>query len=221
MQFELHVDPNATIDINLNCHALPTGALPGDLVAIRPLTTRNGKRNDRPLLYKVPPRGADDDDDVVKGRRAGAQVIVTPNVALSFPWAKRRTQVVLDLVSTSHTVTELLADGTMMQVFAPPPPHLTASHIELYFSNVYLGRPDMMRLFLSLASTVLYLNQRVTPTGSLARLRVGGIYNQEGKTVRSAWVDENTKFIFRSESARCYVFVEVSQVSHTSTCPVI
>lgn len=68
-----------------------------------------------------------------------------------------------------------------------------------------------MRLSLSLSNTSLFLNQRVTLPGSAARLRVGGIYNLDYKKVRSAWVDEDTKIIFRSESARSYVFVEVSQ----------
>lgn len=98
-----------------------------------------------------------------------------------------------------------------MQVPAPLPPHFTATHVELYFSNVYLGRPDMLRLALSLSHSVLYLRQRVLLPGSTARLRVGGIYSG-GKTVKSAWIDEDTKVVFRSESARCYVFVEVSQV---------
>jgi hypothetical protein len=96
---ELHVDPSATADIYIAPSALPPGAIPGDLVAIRPANVGKGKAKDRPLLYKVPARVAEEDDDGGKGRRGSAQVIVTPNVALSFTWAKRRTQVVLDLVS--------------------------------------------------------------------------------------------------------------------------
>lgn len=70
----------------------------------------------------------------------------------------------------------------------------------------------MLRLSLSLVDSCLFINQRVVlPGGSQARLRVGGIFNQEGHTVRSAYVDDETKIVFRSESARCYVFVEVSQ----------
>lgn len=100
MNVQLHLDPSATTDIHLSQLALPPSAQPGNLVAIRPLETGRGKRKDRPLLYKVPPRVTDDDEsDPTKGRRGGAQVIVTPNVALSFPWAKRRTLVVLELVS--------------------------------------------------------------------------------------------------------------------------
>lgn len=69
----------------------------------------------------------------------------------------------------------------------------------------------MLRLTLSLANTALYLNQRVTLPGSTARLRVGGIYNLNRKQVKSAWVEDETKIIFRSESARTYVFIEISE----------
>lgn len=69
----------------------------------------------------------------------------------------------------------------------------------------------MLRLSLALANTALYLNQRVTLPGSLARLRVGGIYNLDRKQVRSAIVDDETKIVFRSESARSYIFIEISQ----------
>lgn len=88
---------------------------------------------------------------------------------------------------------------------------MVASHVELYFKDLYLSRPDMLRLSLSLANTCVFLNQRVTLPGSLARLRVGGLFDSDHQTVRSAWVDEDTKIIFRSESARVYVFVEMSQ----------
>lgn len=65
---------------------------------------------------------------------------------------------------------------------------------------------------MSLVDTTVFLNQRVLlPGGSMARLRVGGIFNQEGRHVRSAYIDDETKIVFRSESARAYVFVEVSQ----------
>jgi len=99
----------------------------------------------------------------------------------------------------------------LAQVHSPPPGSMVASHVELYFKDLYLSRPDMLRLSLSLANTCVFLNQRVTLPGSLARLRVGGLFDSDHQTVRSAWVDEDTKIVFRSESARVYVFVEMSQ----------
>lgn len=68
----------------------------------------------------------------------------------------------------------------------------------------------MLRLTLSLCSTIVYHHQRISLAGSSARLYVGGIYNQLGHSTATALIDGDTKIIFRSESARTYVFVEVS-----------
>ncbi|KAK4053511.1 vacuolar membrane-associated protein iml1 [Microbotryomycetes sp. JL201] len=192
--FELQVDPQATLDVFVSPTALPDGARLDDVVAIRPANVGKGKAKDRPLLFKVDKLLSDDDEHQHAARRRGkAQVVVASTIAQSFPWIKNRQDVFVTLVES------------------PPPTDMAASHVELYFKDLYLSRPDMFRLTIALTSQVIYLNQRVTLPGSLARLRVGEIFNQEGRTVRSAYVDEDTKIIFRSESARCYVFVEISQ----------
>lgn len=69
----------------------------------------------------------------------------------------------------------------------------------------------MFRLSLSLVSTVLFLNQRILLPGSTTRIRVGRIYNQRNDVVRSAFIDDQTKIVFRSESARCVIFIEVAE----------
>ncbi|KAK4050900.1 vacuolar membrane-associated protein iml1 [Microbotryomycetes sp. JL221] len=193
--FELQLDPQATQDVLVSPAAFPEGTRLNDLLAIRPAHIGKGKLKDRPLLFKVDRIVTEDDDasDFNARRRGKAQVVVASTVAQSFPWIKNRQQVFVTLVES------------------PPPTDMTASHVELYFKDLYLSRPDMFRLTLSLTSQVIHLNQRVTLPGSLARLRVGEIFNQEGHTVRSAYVDDETKIIFRSESARCYVFIEISQ----------
>lgn len=66
----------------------------------------------------------------------------------------------------------------------------------------------MLRLSLSLSSQVIYTGQRITLQG--ARLSVASICTVGGRSARSAWVDGETKIIFRSESARTYLFVEMS-----------
>ncbi|KAL8286984.1 hypothetical protein RQP46_003990 [Phenoliferia psychrophenolica] len=183
------IDPSATKDVQLPS----TGFVPGDVLAIRPTQPHaNGK--DRPLLFKVPlpDEGIESSAQQQKGRRNKANVVLSPAVAQSFGWAKTRTEVDLQPISK------------------PPPPELVASHVELYFANIYLGRADMFRLSLSLVGSALFYNQRITLPGSSARVRVGRLYNTAGKVVRSACVDAETKIVFRSESARCFVFVEVS-----------
>ncbi|KAM0788563.1 hypothetical protein ACM66B_001688 [Microbotryomycetes sp. NB124-2] len=193
--YELQVDPQATQDVFVSSAALPEGARPDDVVAIRPANVGKGKAKDRPLLFKIDNSTLQDDEQTAGGarRRGKAQVVVASHIAQSLPWITNRQDVFVTLVDS------------------PPPTDMAASHVELYFKDLYLSRPDMFRLTMALTSQVIYLNQRVTLPGSLARLRVGEIFNQEGRTVRSAYVDEDTKIIFRSESARCYVFVEISQ----------
>ncbi|SCV74073.1 BQ2448_6505 [Microbotryum intermedium] len=132
-----------------------------------------------------------------------AQVLVSQNVQQTFKWIKPRTEVVVEVLSR--------ADRNH-QLTPPPPDELVASHVELYFNNLYLSRPDMFRLTLDLARTCLFINQRVTSEVLMgARLRVGAIFNLNNHHVRSAYITDETKIIFRSESARCFIFVEISQ----------
>ncbi|GAA6054213.1 hypothetical protein JCM3770_001395 [Rhodotorula araucariae] len=216
---ELHIDTAASTDVVVHPSALPTGAVVGDLVAVRPVLRpgSKGKGKDRPLLFRVD-RTNDQDDQVAPGgdgpvglaarRRGTAQVTVSPVVAQSFSWVKNRIEVELSLFPS------------------PPPPRLCASHVELYFNNLYLSRPDAFALSLSLTDKVLHVGQRVALPGSGARLRVGDMWsNSSGSTSTSrgpsphakntrldaAYITDETKFVFRSESARHYIFVEVSQ----------
>jgi len=78
---------------------------------------------------------------------------------------------------------------------------------------MYLGRSDMFRLSLLLTDTSLNLGQRVTLPGSTqSRIRVGGIFaSGTNKSLKSCFIDSTTQIVFRSESTRNYVFVEVSQ----------
>ncbi|GAA5976045.1 hypothetical protein JCM10908_005367 [Rhodotorula pacifica] len=234
---ELHVDTSATADVSIHPSALPPDAAPGDLVAIRPVLspTSKGKGRDRPLLYKVEKTA--DADEATNGpsgaaggnggeaglaglaatrRRGKAQVTVSPMLAQSYSWVKTRTEVELSLIP------------------APPPAGICATHVELYFNNMYLSRPDSFALTLSLADKVLHTGQRVTLPGSGARLRVGDMYTSlapssskagsragagrrgssshaKNTRVDAAYITDETKFVFRSESARCYVFIEMSQ----------
>ncbi|GAA5948734.1 hypothetical protein JCM21900_005277 [Sporobolomyces salmonicolor] len=221
---ELHIDTSATHDLVVHPTAYPPDSLPGDLIAIRPVLppSSKGKGKDRPLLYKIPPQGGEDDDkgsgagagagraaDGLSRRRASAAVTVSPTLAQAFGWVKSRMQVDLSLIPS------------------PPPAQLCASHVELYFNNLYLSRPDAFTLSLALTDKVLHSGQRVVLPGSAARLRVGDMwssppsvshsahessskYFSQSTRLDSAYLTDSTKFIFRSESARSYIFVEVS-----------
>ncbi|GAA6059725.1 hypothetical protein JCM10212_000253 [Sporobolomyces blumeae] len=252
---ELHIDTSATVDLHVNPACYPRQALPGDLIAVRPVLnpSSKGKAKDSPLLFKIEHNPADDPDPSsnaatatsagansggahfggptagaggggggginVARRRAAAAVTVSPTLAAAFGWVKNRIEVQLTLIPS------------------PAPPSLCASHIELYFNNLYLSRPDAFVLSLNLIGKVVHSNQRVSLPGSSARLRVGDMWSSSSRATTSASsssrkkrtgsthaiqgtsshnldsavVTDSTRFIFRSESSRSYIFVEVSQ----------
>lgn len=118
---ELHIDTAANVDISIHPSALPPDAVPGDLVAVRPVLSPSskGKARDKPLLYKVeklpdPDEAANGTNGGVGGsggdaglvglaatrRRGKAQVTVSPMLAQSYSWVKTRTEVELSLVRT-------------------------------------------------------------------------------------------------------------------------
>ncbi|BGP14497.1 hypothetical protein JCM10213_003083 [Rhodosporidiobolus nylandii] len=225
---ELYVDPTAQQDVLILPTSYPPNTLPGDLIAVRPVLSASakGKGRDKPLLFKVdkpPELDAGEKDGLAKvglgaQRRGKASVTVSPTVAQGFGWVKNRCEVELSRIPS------------------PPPRNLTATHVELYFNNMYLSRPDSFQLSLALVGKVLHTGQRVVLPGSGARLRVGDMYSaaaprsspsssrtggasssssssphQLNARLAAAYVTDETKFVFRSESARHYVFVEVSQ----------
>lgn len=102
---ELQIDPSSPIDILVSPLAYPPNTLRGDLIAIRPAQTpgTKGKPKDRPLLYKVEPIQEDQQPEQLQGnsRRNKPAVVVSANVAQSFPWIKNRQQVSITLVCIS------------------------------------------------------------------------------------------------------------------------
>ncbi|GAA5914304.1 GTPase-activating protein IML1 [Sporobolomyces salmoneus] len=220
--YELHIDTSATSDIQISSACFPPNSSPGDLIAVRPHLEpgSKGKGKDSPLLYKIehtteePVEGKVGSSSGVQRRRTAAAVTVSPTLAAAFGWVQNRIRVELSLIAS------------------PPPPSLCASHVELYFNNLYLSRPDSFILSLSLIGKVIHSNQRIFLPGSGARLRVGDMWSstssqtahrrRRGSTIvetaqstshnlDSAYVTDSTKLIFRSESSRSYIFIEVSQ----------
>lgn len=86
----------------------------------------------------------------------------------------------------------------------------TASHVELSFRDEYLARADMWRLAISeLANKSVYRGQKIMFMGTI-KASVKDIFVQ-GRKVRSAYFSASTKPIFRSESARYILFIQMSK----------
>jgi hypothetical protein len=90
----------------------------------------------------------------------------------------------------------------------PRDPH-TISHVELYFRDQYVGRADMWRLAASLEDTCVYVGQRITLAGCV-RATVGRIFI-DAKKVTSGFVAPHTRTIFRSESAKYNLLIQLGR----------
>ena len=86
-----------------------------------------------------------------------------------------------------------------------------ASHVEITFRDEYLTRADMWGLVVAkLANKTIYKNQRITYMGTI-KVLIKTIFVQNGQKVPSAFFDASTKPIFRSESARYVLFIQMSK----------
>ena len=105
---------------------------------------------------------------------------------LEFP---RNTSVVLSSVSSTDAI---------------------ASHVELVFRDQYLARADMWRLANHhLAGKCVYRNQKIEFMNAI-KITVKTIF-VKGRKVNSAFFHSSTKPIFRSESARYVLFIQMSK----------
>ncbi|KAL9032603.1 MAG: hypothetical protein Q9180_006409, partial [Flavoplaca navasiana] len=85
-----------------------------------------------------------------------------------------------------------------------------ASHVEISFRDEYLSRSDMWRLAVSeLAGKVVHKGQRLAFMGTI-KVTIKAIYIR-GRKVPSALFSSTTKPIFRSESARYVLFIQMSK----------
>ncbi|KAI9757179.1 MAG: hypothetical protein M4579_003569 [Chaenotheca gracillima] len=85
-----------------------------------------------------------------------------------------------------------------------------ASHVELSFRDEYLARSDMWRLVVAeLSNKSVYKGQKILFMGTI-KAQIKHVYLR-GEKVSSAYFNSNTKPIFRSESARYVLFIQMSK----------
>jgi SEA/GATOR complex protein SEA1/DEPDC5 len=86
----------------------------------------------------------------------------------------------------------------------------TASHVEITFRDEYLSRADMWRLAVSeLSQRMLYRDQKLLFLDTV-KATVKNVY-MNGEKRKWGFFGRNTKPIFRSESARYVVFIQMSK----------
>lgn len=81
--------------------------------------------------------------------------------------------------------------------------------VELYIKDFHLSRGDMWNISNILLNSALYRSQKLSFLKGSIRATVQRIY-KNGHKVFSGLVGKNTKFVFRSQSARLIVFLQIS-----------
>lgn len=100
--------------------------------------------------------------------------------------------------------------GTQVLVSTADEASCSASHVEVVFRDQYLARADMWRLISAeLANTCIFRGQTIVFMGTI-KATIKTIY-VEGKKLPSALFHCSTKPIFRSESARYVLFIQMSK----------
>ncbi|EAQ88007.1 hypothetical protein CHGG_04626 [Chaetomium globosum CBS 148.51] len=126
----------------------------------------------------------------LKARYASVEVYVAKHVADAFAMRKG-TQVTLTPIDENN-------------------PALEASHVELCFKDQYLSRADMWRMAVGeLAERTVYKGQMVLFMGTV-KAQVTAVY-VDGRKAQSAFFGRHTKPVFRSESARYVLFIQMAR----------
>lgn len=84
-----------------------------------------------------------------------------------------------------------------------------ADLIEILIKDIHLSRGDMWTLASWLNNTCVYKGQRITFLETI-RGNISAVY-REGKKVFSSYIGENTKVVFRSESARLVFLIQMTE----------
>jgi len=100
-------------------------------------------------------------------------------------------------------------DVLLRKLPAPLPSTHCADHVELSFRDQYLGRGEMLRMTMMMVDSCAWAGREVTLGTLKVKTKIGKIY-VKGKRVLSAYITPHTKLIFRSESAKYYLFIQIS-----------
>ncbi|KAJ1919357.1 vacuolar membrane-associated protein iml1 [Mycoemilia scoparia] len=83
-----------------------------------------------------------------------------------------------------------------------------ADHVEICFRDQYVGRSDMWRLWLTVVDQPIYYNAQIELNGIL-RASIKRVF-RDGQEAPCGYIDKMTKPVFRSESGKFIIFIQMS-----------
>ncbi|EGG06793.1 uncharacterized protein MELLADRAFT_86188 [Melampsora larici-populina 98AG31] len=94
------------------------------------------------------------------------------------------------------------------KVPSPTPSAYCADHVELVFRDQYIGRGEMWRMTMMLNESVAWVGRDVSLAMKI-KTKVARVY-VKGNRVLAGYITPFTKIIFRSESAKYYLYIQMS-----------
>ncbi|MBW0494706.1 hypothetical protein O181_034421 [Austropuccinia psidii MF-1] len=97
----------------------------------------------------------------------------------------------------------------LRKIPAPPPSSYCVDHMELFFRDQCLGPGEMWRMSVRMIDSCGWVGREVSLGALKVKTKVGRLYIK-GKRALSGYITPFTKLIFRSESAKYYLFIQIS-----------
>ncbi|KAF2121123.1 hypothetical protein BDV96DRAFT_483562 [Lophiotrema nucula] len=115
-------------------------------------------------------------------------------------------------VSISEKIAKVFGFRNRIQVVVTPADEerYSASHVEVTFRDEYLARADMWRMSIAeLSNRTVYRGQKLLFMGTI-KATIKNVYIN-GQSKHSGYFSSTTKPVFRSESARYVLFIQMSK----------
>ncbi|BAO40516.1 vacuolar membrane-associated protein IML1 [Kluyveromyces marxianus DMKU3-1042] len=180
LELTFHESRFSTDQVMLDITAIK-GAREGDLAELKTYKKTPGSK-DKKVYFIIK-----DFDSETKRRAKSSQVSVLSG----------QLQQVLDLPSRSKVWVKLKDKES-----------LTVDLIELHVKDCHVNRGDMWKFSTTLQDTCVFLGQKVSLIEAV-RATVKGIY-RNGKKVFSGYINDNTKIVYRSESAKILFLIQIT-----------
>ena len=197
-------------DILVNLHLFaPNTVAPGDLMHVRDIQCSSHNQNSRERANNLLDTDGKQLFDLGEHRLGSNHAYLFRVKPMPFEMISKNPD--LQLTVSSQTASAFhLAKGSQAELSPVDKANCAASHVEIIFRDQYLARADMWRLVSSeLTEKCLHRGQRIVFLGNI-KATVKSLFIN-GRKAQSAHFTSLTKPIFRSESARYVLFIQMSK----------
>lgn len=195
-------------DFIISRSTFPTGVTSGQVYGISLPETADSAST---LVYfSITPsvfKDKTDNDDFQDDHNDDAEA---PPVDSQHPATTQKPRYQLSLLANPlRHILDVAPRSVVSVALVPDTSNITADSIEIFVKDVNTARDTMWAFSSSLVNTCVYAGQRLTFLGSRSGV-VRYIY-RKGEPITSAYIGADTNIVYRSESARLMVLIQLSR----------